>query len=129
MQILTELVVVLGSAAVVTAVFQAARLPVALGYVLAGIMIGPHMSVSLVTDVELIEEMSQLGLILLMFTIGLELPLAAFRGVGVAGALTSLFEVGLVVTAGTLVAELLGFGPASAVFVGACLGISSTMLV
>jgi CPA2 family monovalent cation:H+ antiporter-2 len=129
MQILTELVVVLGSAAVVTAVFQAARLPVVLGYVLAGIMIGPHMPVSLVTNVGLIEEMSQLGVILLMFTIGLELPLATFRKVGAAGALTSLFEVGLVVAAGTLVAELLGFGPASAVFAGACLGISSTMLV
>jgi K+:H+ antiporter len=129
MQILTELVVVLGSAAVVTAVFQAARLPVVLGYVLAGIMIGPHMSVSLVADVGLVEEMSQLGVILLMFTIGLELPLATFREVGVAGALTSLFEVGLVVSGGTLVAELLGFDAVSAVFVGACLGISSTMLV
>ena len=128
MQILTELVVVLGSAAVVTAVFQAARLPVVLGYVLAGILIGPH-TASLVPDVELVEEMSQLGVILLMFTIGLELPLATFRQVGVTGALTSLFEVGIVVAAGTLVAQLLGLGPVSAVFAGACLGISSTMLV
>jgi CPA2 family monovalent cation:H+ antiporter-2 len=87
MQILTELVVVLGSAAVVTAVFQAARLPVVLGYVLAGILIGPH-TASLVPDVALVEEMSQLGVILLMFTIGLELPLTTFRSVGVAGALT-----------------------------------------
>ena len=128
-KILTELVVVLGSAAVVTIVFQAARLPVVLGYVLAGMMIGPHVPVPLVADVALVKELSELGVILLMFTIGLELPLATIRKLGVAGALTALFEVGLVVAVGTLVAQLLGFDAVTAVFVGACLGISSTMLV
>jgi CPA2 family monovalent cation:H+ antiporter-2 len=127
--ILIELVIVLGSTAVVTVVFQAARLPVVLGYVLAGLMIGPHVPVPLVANPLLVTVLSELGVILLMFTIGLELPLKTIARVGLPGAMTALFEVGLVVAIGTLVARLIGLDPVEAVFAGACLGISSTMLV
>jgi CPA2 family monovalent cation:H+ antiporter-2 len=127
--ILIELVIVLGSTAVVTVVFQAARLPVVLGYVLAGLMIGPHVPVPLVANPLLVTVLSELGVILLMFTIGLELPLKTIARVGLPGAMTALFEVGLVVAIGTLVARLIGLDPVTAVFAGACLGISSTMLV
>ena len=53
-RILVELVVVLGTAAVVTVVFQALRLPVVLGYVLAGLLIGPHVPVPLVASASLV---------------------------------------------------------------------------
>ncbi|MBA3398242.1 MAG: cation:proton antiporter [Deltaproteobacteria bacterium] len=128
-RVLIELVVVLGTAAVVTVLFQALRLPVVLGYVLAGLLIGPHVPVPLVANAALVHILSELGVILLMFTIGLELPLKTIARVGLPGALTALFEVGLVIAIGTLVAHLLGFDSISAFFVGACLGISSTMLV
>src|SRR5258705_219960 len=128
-RILIELVIVLGSAAVVTVVFQALRLPVVLGYVLAGLVIGPHIPIPLVADASLVHVLSELGVILLMFTIGLELPLATIARVGLPSAMTALFEVGLVVVIGTGVARLLGFDPVDAVFAGGLLGISSTMLV
>lgn len=128
-RILIELVVVLGTATVITVVFQAARLPVVLGYVLAGLVIGPHVPVPLVADPRLVHLLSELGVILLMFTVGLELRLSTLARVGVPTALTALFEVALVITAGALVARALGFAPTEAVFAGACLGISSTMLV
>jgi K+:H+ antiporter len=128
-QILVELVIVLGTAAVVTVVFQALRLPVVLGYVLAGMVIGPHVPIPLVADAALIHALSELGVILLMFTIGLELPLGAIARVGAGAALTALFEVGLLVAVGMFAARALGFSPTAAVFAGACVGISSTMLV
>lgn len=130
-RVLVELVLVLGTAAVVTVVFQALKLPVVLGYVLAGLLIGPHVEypVPLVANAGLVHVLSELGVILLMFTIGLEMPLSAIARVGMPAALTALFEVGLVIAIGTLVATLLGFPAEVAVFVGACLGISSTMLV
>jgi CPA2 family monovalent cation:H+ antiporter-2 len=128
-RVLVELVVVLGTAAVITLVFQALRLPVVLGYVLAGLVIGPHVPVPLVADATLVHLLSELGVILLMFTVGLELRLSTLARVGAPAALTALFEVALVITGGTLVARALGFAPAEAVFAGACLGISSTMLV
>src|SRR4051812_9346954 len=128
-RVLVELVVVLGTAAVITVTFQALRLPVVLGYVLAGLVIGPHVPVPLVADPELVHLLSELGVILLMFTVGLELRLSTLAWVGVAAALIALFEVALVIAVGALVARALGTAPAEAVFAGACLGISSTMLV
>src|SRR6185295_14071331 len=128
-RILVELVIVLGTAAVVTVVFQALRLPVVLGYILAGLVIGPYVPVPLVANAELVHVLSALGVILLMFTIGLELRLSTIARVGLPAALIVLLEVGLVVAIGSLVARVVGFSPGAAVFAGACLGISSTMLV
>ncbi|MFT3697886.1 MAG: cation:proton antiporter [Kofleriaceae bacterium] len=126
---LIELLIVLGSAAVVTVLFQALKLPVVLGYVLAGLLIGPHVPVPLVANAELVHVLSELGVILLMFTIGLELPLRSIARVGLPAAVAAVFEVGLVVTVGTLVARIVGLDGTTAIFAGACLGISSTMLV
>jgi CPA2 family monovalent cation:H+ antiporter-2 len=128
-RVLIELVVVLGTAAVITVLFQALRLPVVLGYILAGLLIGPYVPVPLVANPHLVHVLSELGVILLMFTIGLELRLSTIARVGLPAALTALFEVGLVVAIGTLAADLTGLPPGEAVFAGACLGISSTMLV
>ncbi len=128
-RVLVELVVVLGTAAVITVVFQALRLPVVLGYVLAGLLIGPHVPVPLVASPGLVHVLSELGVILLMFTVGTELRLSTIARVGIPAAMTALFEVALVILVGTLVARALGFAPIEALFAGACLGISSTMLV
>lgn len=128
-RVLLELVVVLGTAAVITVVFQALRLPVVLGYVAAGLLIGPHVPVPLVASPSLVHVLSELGVILLMFTVGTELRLSTIARVGIPAALTALFEVGLVIVVGTLVARALGFGAIEALFAGACLGISSTMIV
>ncbi|MBC7976930.1 MAG: cation:proton antiporter [Myxococcales bacterium] len=128
-RVLVELVVVLGTAAVVTVVFQALHIPVVLGYILAGLLIGPHVPVPLVANPELVHVLSELGVILLMFTVGTELRLSTIARVGVPAAMTALFEVALVIVTGTLVGRALGLAPVEALFAGACLGISSTMLV
>src|SRR5882672_1317953 len=112
--VLVELVIVLGTAAVITVVFQAVRLPVVIGYVLAGLVIGPNVPVPLVAHPELVHVLSELGVILLMFTVGLELPLSSFKRVGASAAVTALFEVGLVIAIGTFVAGLLGFSAKTA---------------
>jgi CPA2 family monovalent cation:H+ antiporter-2 len=127
--VLIELVIVLGTAAAITVLFQALRLPVVLGYVLAGLVIGPHVPVPLVANAELIRVLSELGVILLMFTIGLDLRLSTIARVGLPAGVTALGEVGLVIAIGSLVAGAVGFSAGPAVFAGACLGISSTMLV
>ena len=127
--VLLELVVVLGTAAVITVVFQTFHLPVVLGYVLAGLLIGPHVPVPLVASPGLVHVLSELGVILLMFTVGLELRVSTIARVGLPAALTAVFEVALVIIAGTLILRALGWPAIEALFGGACLGISSTMLV
>ncbi len=129
-QVLDELVIVLGTAAVVTLLFQALRLPVVLGYVAAGLLIGPHTpQIPLVANPHLVHDLSELGVIMLMFTIGLELRISKLAKVGVGAGLTALFEVALALTIGALVAGLLGFSSTEAFVAGAILSISSTMLV
>jgi monovalent cation:H+ antiporter-2, CPA2 family len=128
-EVLLELVIVLGVAAAITLLFQALRLPVVLGYIVAGLVIGPHVPVPLVANAELVKVLSELGVILLMFALGLELRLSTLARVGIGAGLTAVFEVALVLTVGALVAGALGFSAGEAVFAGACLSISSTMLV
>ncbi len=128
-QVLFELVVVLGTAAVITLLFQALRLPVVLGYVAAGLVIGPHVPIPLVANAGLIHVMSELGVIMLMFSIGLELRISTLAKVGLGAGLTALFETALMLVVGALVAGLLGFTSIEAVFAGSCLAIGSTMLV
>lgn len=126
---LVQLVIVLGTAAVTTAVFQALRLPIALGYIIAGLVIGPHVPVPLVADPALVGVLSELGVIFLMFSIGLELRLGTLAAVGGGAAVTAVIEVGTMVTLGYLVARAIGWSSTEALFAGAGLGIASTMLV
>ncbi len=128
-QVLNELVIVLGTAAVITLLFQLVKLPVVLGYVAAGLVIGPSVPIPLVVNPGLVHVLSELGVIMLMFSLGLELRISTLARVGVGAGLTALFEVALVLTVGALFAGLVGFSSTEAVFAGACLAISSTMLV
>jgi CPA2 family monovalent cation:H+ antiporter-2 len=126
---LTDLLIVLGTAAVTTVVFQALRQPVALGYILAGLLIGPYVPIPLVADAALVATLSELGVILLMFSIGLEFSIRTIAKVGIPAGLTAVLEVGLMVSLGYLVGLAFGWSGTEALFLGACCGISSTMLV
>jgi len=128
-QVLVELVIVLGAAAATTLLFSALRLPVVLGYIVAGLLIGPHVPVPLVANASLVSVLSELGVILLMFALGLELRLSRLARVGIGAGLTALFEVALALSVGALVATSFGFTGPEAIFAGACVAISSTMLV
>jgi Kef-type K+ transport system membrane component KefB len=78
--VIASLLVAVGAAALTALVFQALRLPVVLGYILTGLMIGPHVS-ALVNDTTLITTLSELGVILLFFRIGLEFSVRPFARV------------------------------------------------
>lgn len=127
--IIVELVVILGVAALTTILFSILRLPVALGYILAGLAIGPHIPIPVVANASLVAVLSELGVILLMFSIGLEFSIRSIARAGVATAATALFEVALMVSLGYLAGRLLGWSQTEALFTGAAVGISSTMLV
>jgi monovalent cation:H+ antiporter-2, CPA2 family len=128
-EFLTDLLIVLGTAAVTTVVFQALRQPVALGYILAGLLIGPYVPIPLVADAALVATLSELGVILLMFSIGLEFSIRTIAKVGLPAGMTAALEVGLMVSLGYLIGLAFGWTGTECLFLGACLGISSTMLV
>lgn len=128
-EVIAELVVVVGGAGLAVLVAHALRVPSVLTYVMVGALIGPHTSFPLVVNGELVATLSELGVILLMFSIGSELGLRTIVRTGLGAGVTALVEVGLMIAVGYLGARLLGFGAVPAVFVGGCLGISSTMVV
>src|SRR5512140_2328472 len=83
-QFLHDLAVIMLAAGVVTVVFHLLRQPVVLGYIAAGVLIGPHTFryASLVTDQPTISTLSDLGLVFLLFSLGLEFSLRHLRQVG-----------------------------------------------
>jgi len=126
---LRDLGTVLGTAAVISLGAQRLRQPPVLGYLLAGVLLGPHVPGIVVGNLALTHTLSELGVILLMFSIGLEFSIRKIARIGLAGGLTAAIEVGLMVSLGYLVGLLLGWTWLESLFVGACVGISSTMLV
>src|SRR5918999_1374512 len=81
-EFLTTLAVVLCVAAVTTVVFQRLRQPVVFGYLFAGMIVGPHVPIPIVADVETVQTLSETGVILLLFSLGLEFSLRKLIRVG-----------------------------------------------
>ncbi len=119
---LQNLAVVLCVAAVATVVFQRLRQPVVFGYLLAGMIIGPHISIPLVADPQTVRALSELGVILLMFSLGLEFSIRKLVQVSQKAGAVALFECTIMVSVGYLVGQMLGFTRLESIFasIGIC---------
>jgi CPA2 family monovalent cation:H+ antiporter-2 len=126
---LAALAVVLCVAAVTTVAFQRLRQPVILGYLLAGLIVGPHLPVPLVADPNVVHLLSELGVILLMFSLGLEFSLRKLIKVGLVAGITALIQCGAMTWLGFAVGRLMGWTVGESVFAGAAVAISSTTII
>jgi CPA2 family monovalent cation:H+ antiporter-2 len=126
---LSALAIVLGVAAVTTLLFLRLHLPIVLGYILAGMIVGPYVPVPLVANRAVVGSLSELGVTLLMFSIGLEFSLRKLVRVGPTAGLITVFEVSCMISLGYLGARLLGWTPMEAVFTGAVVAIASSMII
>src|SRR5580765_8700810 len=91
---LQDLAIVMIVAAVVTGLFHRLKQPVVLGYILAGVIVGPHTPpFPLIHDAETINVLAELGVILLMFALGLEFSLQKLRRVGASALIAALLEI------------------------------------
>ncbi len=127
-RIIGSIVIVVGAAAMTALVFQALRAPVVLGYILAGLIIGPHVT-GLVADESLVGTLSELGVILLFFTIGLEFSVRTIARVGLPTLMTVVIELALIATVMFGLGRVLGWTSTEAIFVALGVAIASTMLV
>lgn len=126
---LANLALVLGVAALTTVVFQRLRLPVVFGYLMAGMIVGPYLPIPLVADAEMVRALAELGVILLMFAIGLEFRLAALVRLASTAGLAALVECALMFGFGYALAEVMGWTRTEALFTGGCVAISSTTII
>ena len=125
-----DLAVVLVISGAVTAAFHRLRQPVVLGYILAGVLIGPHTPpFALIRDAHSIETLAELGVILLLFSIGLEFSFRKLRRVGAVAAIGAGLEIPVMIWLGYSVGRLVGWGMMDSLFLGAILSVSSTTII
>lgn len=123
-----EVVLLFGAALLLGAVFERFRQSAILGYLLAGTLLGPS-ALNLVTSMETVEFLAEIGVALLLFTIGLEFSFQRFRSLGRAATLGGALQMGLTVGAGALLARVAGFGWTEAIAIGTLVAPSSTAIV
>jgi K+:H+ antiporter len=128
-EFLKSLTVVLAVAAATTVLFQRLRQPVVLGYIIAGLIVGPHVPIPLVADPGIVRTLSELGVILLMFSLGLEFSLPKLVRVAPTAGVTAVIQTGLMAWLGFLTGRLFGWTLLESVFAGAIIAISSTTII
>lgn len=126
---LRDLAVVLVSAGAVALLFQRLRWPVVAGYLVAGVIVGPSVPPSWVQDEHIIHLLSELGVILLMFSIGLEFRLERLVKSGPAAGLAALVEIGLMLALGFGAGRAMGWSPLASAFLAGAVAVSSTMIL
>jgi K+:H+ antiporter len=126
---LEALALVLGTAAVTTVLFQRLRQPVVLGCLLAGVLVGPHVAFPLFADPETIHTLSELGVILLMFALGLEFRLGKLVGLAPTAGVTALLQCSIMFWLGFVIGRAFGWTPLESATCGALLAISSTTII
>jgi len=108
---------------------QRLGLPLILGYILAGVLVGPNTPGPTIGDVHEIELLAEIGVALLLFTIGLHFPLRELMPVRRIAIFGTLIQMSLTILFGYGLAQLLGLGWEESVWFGALLSLSSTAVV
>ena len=120
----------LGAAAIALAVFKRLGLPPVLGYLVAGLLIGPNTPPHiLVADPHSLEALSEIGVVFLLFALGVEFNLYRLARVGAAALLGAGIEAGLLVAAGAGAALWLGWRGLEALLLGGVVSIAGTAIV
>jgi len=127
--ILVDLAMVLGVAAITTVTCQRFRVPVVLGYLIAGFIVGPYLPIPLVADQGNVHTLSELGVILLMFSLGIEFSFKKLMRAGPSATMVAVIQAGFLTWAGYLGGRFLGMSTTESIFAGTALSISSTMII
>ncbi|MEX2315918.1 MAG: cation:proton antiporter [Pirellulales bacterium] len=128
-QFLQTLAVVLCAAAVTTVVFQRFRQPVVLGYLLAGMIVGPNIPVPLTADSRTVQTLAELGVILLMFSLGIEFSLTKLLRVGTTAGFVAVVQCSLMIWLGYVAGQAFGWSRLASFYAGAAIAISSTTII
>jgi hypothetical protein len=127
---LLEIALILVIAGISSVVFTKLRFPAVIGYLAAGMILGPRGIGSVLQfDMDTIDFLANLGIVLLMFSIGLEFNLNRLRKIGSFAILAGGVEVCAMLGIGFTLAHVLGYSFVESIFMGAILSISSTAVI
>lgn len=125
-----DLALILCCAGLTSLVFKWLKQPVVLGYIISGLLVGPNFSLlPNVTDIQGVRVWADIGVIFLLFSLGLEFSFKKLARVGGNASITGLFEVGCMIGVGFLTGQLLGWTKMDSIFLGGIIAISSTTII
>ncbi|MCQ2285970.1 MAG: cation:proton antiporter [Bacteroidales bacterium] len=128
--LLSDLALILISAGVVTIIFKLLKQPLVLGYIVAGFLVGPHFGLfPTVVEINSVKEWSEIGIIFLLFALGLEFSFKKLFKVGGGAFVTAGIEIVTVACVGFLTGYLLGWTTMESIILGGMLAMSSTTII
>ncbi|MEI6147594.1 MAG: cation:proton antiporter [bacterium] len=128
--ILQDLAIVLLVSGLAVLVFQALNLPRIAGYILAGVLIGPHTPpFALISDEATIRTLADIGVIFLMLSLGMEFNLRRLFKAGFSALITAVLDVTIMVWLGYRLGQWMGWPPLESLFLGAIMCDSSTTIL
>lgn len=127
---ISDLALILISAGLVTIIFKRLKQPLVLGYIVAGFLAGPHMPYTpSVTDMTSIQTWADIGVIFLMFTLGLEFSFKKIVKMGVGPVIAACMVMFCMMSLGSAVGHLFGWDSMNSLFLGGMLAMSSTTII
>lgn len=128
--LISDLALILGAAALTTLIFKKLKQPLVLGYIIAGLLVGPEVKLlPTVMDQASIKTWAEIGVIFLLFSLGLEFSFKKLMRVGGAASITAFVEIIVIVAAGFFVGRLMGWKVIDCIFLGGMLASSSTTII
>ena len=128
-ELLGDLAFLLIACAAVGALAYVLKQPLILGFLAAGILIGPFGPFGLIKNIEMLNNFSDIAIVLLLFGVGLSFPLSKLRGVGKVGITIAVIEVLVMLGIGFAIGTLFGWNFYDSMFLAAALSISSTAVI
>ncbi|MDR2120453.1 MAG: cation:proton antiporter [Tannerella sp.] len=128
--IIHDLALILITAGGVTILFKWLKQPVVLGYIVAGFLAGPNfVFIPSVTDAVNISIWAEIGVIFLLFALGLEFSFKKLISVGGTASVASVFALGSMIAIGYIAGQMLGWSDMDSVFLGCMISMSSTTII
>ena len=128
--LIRDLALILMAGAITTLIFRRIRQPLVLGYIIAGFLVGPHFHfLPTVADNENIGILAEMGVIFLLFSLGLEFSFKKLMRVGGAASITALVEIAFITFAGYYTGKWMGWSTMDSLFLGGMLASSSTTII
>ena len=125
-----DLALILIVAGLVTLVFKKLKQPLVLGYIVAGFLVSPHMPYTMsVVDGESVKLWADIGVIFLLFSLGLDFSFKKIMKMGTAPVIASVTIIFSMMMSGILVGKLFGWARMDCIFLGGMLAMSSTTII
>jgi CPA2 family monovalent cation:H+ antiporter-2 len=127
---LQDLALIMIVAGIVTVIFHRLKQPVVLGYIIAGVILGPNTPpFSFLHDENTVKTLAEIGVIFLMFSLGLEFSIRKLFHIGNAAFIAAVVEIIFMILVGYEIGQFFGWRPIDSLFLGTMLAISSTTII